>query len=122
MALKIYRQFFQSRDQVLDDLKHTGHWPSTLISDPSPEMPLHWHDLDVTGYIMSGSVYLLDEHGVRHDLTIGDKFAIPKGTLHAEGEVKETVTYIIGMEVPGKIFEQFKQRDPDDPQRPGANG
>ena len=118
MALKIYRQFFQSRGQVLNDLKHTGHLPSTLISDSSPEMSLHWHDLDVTGYIMSGSLYFLDEQGGRHDLTVGDKFAIPKGTLHAEGEVRETVTYIIGMEYPGKIFEQFKPRDPNDPERP----
>ena len=118
MAITIDRQFFQSRDQVLDDLKLTGHWPSTLISDPAPEKPLHWHDLDVSGYIISGSLYLLDEYGVRHDLTTGDKFSIPRGTLHAEGEVSETVTYIIGMEYTGKIFEQFKQLDPDDPQRP----
>ena len=48
----------------------------------------------------------------------GDKFEIPRGTLHAERGVIEATTYIVGTEVAGKVFEQFAPLDADDPNRP----
>jgi quercetin dioxygenase-like cupin family protein len=117
MGFKIHKNFFSSRDEVLEDLKKTGHWPTTYVSMESPELPLHWHDLDVTGYVMSGGTYLLDEEGIRHELTPGDKLEIPRGSLHAEGAVTVTTTYIVGTEAPGQLLEQLQMRPKEDPGR-----
>ena len=113
--MKIYKGFFETREDVLEDLKRTGHWPTTYVSEPSPELPPHSHNLDVTGYVMSGVSYVLDEEGRRYDLRPGDKLEIPKGAVHAEGEVTETTTYIVGTEFAGQFFQQFAMRDPKDP-------
>ena len=116
--MKVHKGFFTTKDEVLEDLKKSGHWPTTYVSGTSDELPLHWHDLDVSGYVMSGTSYVLDEDGNRVDLEPGDKLDIPKGSLHAEGEVTETMTYIVGTETAGQFFEQFKMREVDDPNRP----
>ena len=118
MAMSVYKGFFSSREEVLDDLKKTGHWPTTYVSEASDELPLHWHALDVTGYVMTGGTYVLNEAGERVDLEPGDKLEIPAGSLHAEGAVKETTTYIVGTEVAGQFLEQFQLLDPNDPDRP----
>ena len=118
MAIQVYKQFFTSRNEVMEDLKKTGHWPTTYVSEASSELPLHWHNLDVTGYVMSGGTYVLDENGKRIDLEPGDKLEIPAGSLHAEGDVLETTTYIVGTAEPGQLFEQLQMLDPEDPNRP----
>ena len=119
MGMKVYKEFFTTREEVLDDMKKTGHWPTTFVSEPSEELPLHWHGLDVTGYVMSGGTYVLNEEGLRVDLEPGDKLEIPAGSLHAEGAVEQTTTYIVGTAEAGQFFEQFQLMDPDDPARPG---
>lgn len=115
--MKVIKGFFETRDEVLEDLKETGHWPTTYVSEASPELPLHCHNLDVTGYVMSGGTYVLDGDGNRHDLEPGDKLVIPAGSPHAEGEVTQTTTYIVGTEYPGQFFAQFVMRDPEDPNK-----
>ena len=112
--MKVHKHFFTTREEVLEDLKKTGHWPTTYVSEPSPELPLHCHDLDVTGYVMSGRTYVLDAEGNRHELEPGDKLEIPAGSAHAEGEVTETTTYIVGTATAGQFYQQFLMRDPDD--------
>lgn len=32
MAIRILKRFFETTDQVLDDIKRTGFWPTTLIA------------------------------------------------------------------------------------------
>ena len=105
--MKVHKGFFSTRAEVFDDLKKTGHWPTTYVSEPSPALPLHSHDLDVTGYVISGGTYVLDENGKRYDLEPGDKLEIPRGTVHAEGEVTRTTTYIVGTADAGQFFQQF---------------
>tara|TARA_A200000159_G_scaffold160724_1_gene181339 strand:- start:1522 stop:1962 length:441 start_codon:yes stop_codon:yes gene_type:complete len=114
MALTIHKQFFKTRDEVYQDLARSGHWPTTYVSTASPELPVHWHDLDVSGYVISGKTYLLDEAGARHEILPGDKLEIPKGTLHAEGSVEEEVVYIVGTEFPGVLIDQLTLLDPKD--------
>ena len=118
MTMLVHKKFFTTREEVLDDMKRTGHWPTTYVSEESPELPLHWHDLDVTGYVMSGGTYVLGEDGTRFDLEPGDKLEIPAGSIHAEGEVTQTTTYIVGTATAGQFIEQFQLLDVNDPDRP----
>lgn len=115
--MKVYKGFFKTREEVFEDMKKTGHWPTTYVSEPSPELPLHSHNLDVTGYVMSGGTYVLDGEGNRYDLEPGDKLEIPSGSVHAEGAVTETTTYIVGTATAGQFFEQFTMWDPNDPSK-----
>ena len=118
MVMQVHKKFFTTKDEVMDDLKQSGHWPTTYVSQPSDALPLHWHGLDVSGYVMSGGTYVLNEKGERVDLEPGDKLVIPAGSLHAEGSVEQITTYIVGTEEPGQLFEQLAMLDPKDPERP----
>ena len=112
MGLTVQKKFFERREQVFEDLAQTGHWPTTFVSGASPELPLHWHDLDVSGYVIEGTTYLVDEAGQHHALEPGDKLNIPRGTLHAEGAVVGEVIYIVGTETPGSLRTQLALLDP----------
>ena len=114
MGLTVHKQFFDRREQVYEDLARTGHWPTTFVSGASPELPLHWHDLDVSGYVIEGMTYLVDEAGMRHALEPGDKLTIPRGVLHAEGAVDAEVIYIVGTQTPGSLRTQLALLDPED--------
>ena len=83
MALQIFRNFFQSPGEVLDDIKRTGFWPTTLIAPASPELPLHW--------TLDGKT------GERIMMQPGDKLIVPAGALHAEGDSPEPMTYIVAL-------------------------
>ena len=117
MGLTVQKKFFERREQVFEDLAQTGHWPTTFVSGASPELPLHWHDLDVSGYVIEGTTYLVDKAGQHHALEPGDKLNIPRGTLHAEGAVVGEVIYIVGTETPGSLRTQLALLDPKDPAR-----
>ena len=93
MKLSVDRGFFSTREEVLEDIRRTGFWPTTYVSSRSPELPLHWHQDDIIGYLIQGRAYVLDERGQRHDLEPGDRLRIPAGALHAEGKVTEPNTY-----------------------------
>ena len=117
--MRIEKNFFSAKEEVYRDMMDTGFWPTTYVSAPSPELPLHWHDGDTIGYVVDGETYVLDEKGERRELGSGDKLIIPAGALHAEGRVTEPVTYIVTTAVPKPFLEAFRMLDPDtypDPQ------
>ena len=96
MAIQVLKQFFDTREQVLDDIKKDGYWPTTFITPVSGELPVHWHDSEIHGYVMEGSTWIRDgESGERLTLEAGDKLIIPVGALHAEGETTTPMLYII---------------------------
>tara|TARA_R110002096_G_scaffold6206_8_gene28589 strand:+ start:1195 stop:1548 length:354 start_codon:yes stop_codon:yes gene_type:complete len=98
MAIEFYRQFFTSRNEVLDDVKSNGTWPTTFVSGPSDGLHLHWHADEVHAYIIEGETDFLDaESGRRTPVTAGDKVVVPARTLHAEGSVKDRVVYILAL-------------------------
>jgi hypothetical protein len=98
MAVEFYPQFFKNRDEVLDDVKSNGTWPTTFVSGPSEGLHLHWHSDEVHAYIMEGDTDFLDaESGKRTAVTTGDKIVVPARTLHAEGPVKDRVVYILAL-------------------------
>ena len=49
MGLEVVKQFFKDKSEVLQDIKQTGYWPTTYVSDPSPALATHWHDEDING-------------------------------------------------------------------------
>ena len=121
MGLEVVKQFFKDKSEVLQDIKQTGYWPTPYVSDPSPALTTHWHDEDINGYVIEGSTWARDgASGERLSVQAGDKIIIPAGTLHAEGEVTDTVTYIVACSRAGQLFHLLKMRSPDDLQQPAS--
>ena len=114
MGLKVHKGFFERRDQVWDDLEKTGFWPTTFVSEPGPPLAVHWHELEVHGYVLEGETWFLDAaSGVRHDVAAGDKVVVPARTLHAEGETTGNVVYIIALPEPGPFDPFLEQLPPE---------
>ena len=115
MGVELSKQFFKEREQVFDDIKRTGFWPTTFVSGPSPGLEMHWHSEEVHAYVMEGETSFLDgESGERHEISAGDKLVIPARTLHAEGEIRDRVVYIVALpKAIGATSDEFlKQRPP----------
>ena len=115
MGVQVYKQFFSSREQVLDDLKKTGFWPTTFVSQPTPALDVHWHDSEIHGYVIEGRTWVLDgESGERLDVGPGDKLVLPAQVLHAEGETTTNMVYIVALPE-ARPFEEFlRMRSPDE--------
>jgi quercetin dioxygenase-like cupin family protein len=113
MGLEIHAQSFTSLAEVLEEVKASGGWPTTFVSGPSEGLPVHWHPHDLQVYVMEGETDFLDPvTGVRHPVRQGDRIAIPAGTLHAEGPVKDRVVYILAVPKPLARGEFLAMRDP----------
>ena len=95
MALEVQKNQFEGLAGALRDIEATGYWPTTFVSPPFRELPIHYHDVDIQGYLISGHTYILDAKGQRYEIGPGDKLVLPAGTRHAEGEATEEVTYIV---------------------------
>lgn len=115
MPLDIKKNFFRTKDDVLRDVMANGFWPTTFVSNESPELPVHWHGHDVHGYVLEGETYLIDgETGEHLPFCRGDKLVLPARTLHAEGEVKARVVYIVAMPEPSNLDVLLRMRDPSE--------
>ncbi len=113
MGVKVIKNFFSTKEEVLEDLKKTGFWPTTYVADHSEELPLHWHDGETHGYVMEGSTYIVDgETGQKITVEKGDKLELPARVVHAEGEIKEKVVYIVALPGPYNFLEFFELKDP----------
>jgi len=97
-VLSVERGAFSTMQEALADITRQGLWPTTYISTPTPELPVHWHDCNIQGYLVKGDTYLLDENNERVEMSAGDKLILPEGSLHAEGTITEEVVYIVGLE------------------------
>ena len=111
--MQVVHNFFETKEQVLDDIRDQDLWPTTYVSERMEELPLHWHDVDNCGYVLEGSSYVLDENGERVPLGPGDKLIIPAGALHAEGAVTERMVYIVGIPDAANLFERLTLLPPD---------
>lgn len=114
MSIEIQRGFFKTKTDVLNDIKQTGYWPTTSFSNPKPTVPLHWHCIDVQGYIFEGRAKLLD--GTSNQvLSIGpgDKFTVSARTLHAECEADSDVLMILALPEAGALEKLLEQHSPD---------
>ena len=107
--------YFQSREEVMGDIARTGFWPTTYVSQASPELPLHYHDYDIIGYVISGATYLLDVDQNRIDIKAGTRLTIPRGTWHAEGAGNEQVTYIVTVNEPIPLLQALAMKEPKGP-------
>jgi quercetin dioxygenase-like cupin family protein len=121
MGIEVHKSYFSDLGEALDDIRKDGYWPTTFVTDASPEIPVHWHDTELHGYVMEGETYILD--GVtkeRVDFRKGDKLVLTAGTLHAEGETKERMVYLVALPEPKAFGDFLHMFSPDDPERPGA--
>ena len=110
--LRVERQFFTTKAEVLADIAAQDLWPTTYVSERMTELPLHWHDVDNCGYVLEGSSYVTNERGEHIPLGPGDKLIIPAGALHAEGEVTERMVYIVGISEPANLLERLSLLPP----------
>ena len=113
--LVVEKSYFSDRTEVMEDIRDTGYWPTTYVSNRSPELPVHYHDHDIIGYVMEGETYLLDEDEQRIEIGPGDRLVIPKGAWHAEGEVTDRVLYIVTCKEPVAFIEAIMPREPRGP-------
>ena len=113
--LKVEKAYFETRADVMEDVRETGYWPTTFFSKRSPELPVHYHDHDIIGYVMQGETYLLDADERRIEVGPGDRLVIPKGAWHAEGEVKDRMIYIVTVRDPVPIRQAILPREPRGP-------
>ena len=111
----VEKSYFRNHADVMADIQKTGYWPTTFISNKSPELPLHHHGYDLIGYVMEGETYVLDESGERVPIQPGDRLVIPKGAWHAEGEVSDRVVYIVSMRDCIPLLEGLMPLDPKGP-------
>ena len=111
MALEVLKGFFEKREEVFDDIKASGYWPATLVSQASPGLPVHWHDHNVHAYLIEGTTDFLDaETSIRYNVGPGDKVVIPARSTHAEGEITDRVVYILGLQEPRPTDLQLVQQ------------
>lgn len=114
-VMTVEADYFNNREDVMADIAKTGYWPTTYVSDASPELPLHYHDCDIIGYVIEGSTYLLDEDGKQVTIGPGARLTIPRGAWHAEGAVTDQVTYIVTISEPIPFLEALMPREPRGP-------
>ena len=108
----VEKNYFSTRAEVMDDIRESGYWPTTYISNKSPELPVHFHDHDIIGYVIEGETYVLDADEQKTPVGPGDRLVIPKGAWHAEGEVKERVPYIVSLRDAVPLMEGLMPRKP----------
>jgi uncharacterized cupin superfamily protein len=111
----IEKNYFSTRVEVMEDIRDSGYWPTTFISNKSPELPVHFHNHDIIGYVMEGETYLLDEDEKKIPIGPGDRLVIPKGAWHAEGEVTERVVYIVSLRDAIPLMEGIMPQQPRGP-------
>ena len=110
--MRVIHNFFSTKTEVLADIDKLDFWPTTYVSERMEELPLHWHDVDNCGYVLSGSSYVLGENGERMSLGPGDKLVIPAGAIHAEGAVTDRKVYIVVLPVAANLFDKLTLLDP----------
>jgi hypothetical protein len=49
----VEKGYFKSHGEVMEDVRDSGYWPATYISNKSPELPIHYHDKDASVVIAS---------------------------------------------------------------------
>jgi len=93
--IAVLRDFFKTREEALADVEKTGYFAMDYLSTgPTPELPIHWHDIASIGYVLNGTTYLRDGDGNKVELSAGDKLVLPAGSVHAEGAVDEPVLWM----------------------------
>ena len=107
--------YFSTKAEVMEDIRDSGYWPTTFISYKSPELPVHFHNHDIIGYVMEGETYLLDEDENKIPIGPGDRQVIPKGAWHAEGEVTQRVVYIVTLREAIPLLEGIMPQEPRGP-------
>ncbi len=115
-GVHVHHGHFSSRDEVLDEIRRQGWWPTTLITPVSGELPLHTHATEVHAYVLEGQSWIRD--GVTGEqLTIapGDKLVIPEGVVHAEGATTAPMLYIVALPQPTTQKEFLRMQRADDP-------
>jgi gentisate 1,2-dioxygenase len=98
MTIEVKKAVFDDLVGALTLIQSKALWPTTYATTEATAAELHWHSETIYGFVVSGNFHLLDAEGNRFDANSGDAFVVPKGCLHAEGEINAPVEIIIALE------------------------
>lgn len=98
MSFVIEKKHFEGLAGALRDISDKGLFPTTYATDHATAANLHWHTEEVNAYLIKGKTYFLDGDGHKHQLEAGDLITVPARTLHAEGEINESLVMLIGLQ------------------------
>lgn len=115
-GIELYKHYFDTMDDVLEDLRRRGLWPMTLVMEASPALPIHRHHVDMYTYVMEGTAPVLHdpEGDSTYEITRGDLMIMRAGTYHAESHTSARVTYIIGFPRPGHLYDLVRSMPEED--------
>ena len=81
-----------------------------LVEKPGYRTPLHVHDqTDETFYVLEGRLTLQID-GERSELGPGDYVFLPRGTIHAQGNLSNDRVVLLTTLVPGDFAAFFRDR------------
>jgi mannose-6-phosphate isomerase-like protein (cupin superfamily) len=115
MPLQFFQGFFESRDQILDDVRDCQLWPHTYVATPTPGLDPHWHAQEVVIYLIEGQASFFDvSAGREYDMRPGDKLVIPPRALHSEGASEMQNVYIIATPSAMRVRDLLDMRSPQE--------
>jgi gentisate 1,2-dioxygenase len=114
MSLIVDKKHFDGLNGALEKIREKGLFPTTYATDHATAASLHWHSEDVVAYMILGKTYFLDAEGQEYRLEADDLITVPARTLHAEGEIKESVVMLIGLKEAVPMDQFLLARDPTD--------
>ena len=114
-GIELYKNFFQSMDEVLADLRARELWPMTLVMDVHRALPIHRHYVDMYTYVMEGTAPVLHDPvlDTTYEITKGDLMIMRAGTYHAEGDTDQRVVYIMGFPRAGHLYDLVRSMPED---------
>ncbi|MCH2170472.1 cupin domain-containing protein [Myxococcota bacterium] len=112
MAITVHHNHFRTDDSAESEIAEAGLHCSHQTYEATGGNPIHWHPLDIHGYIKSGTFRFRDvSTGEEHTCRPGSYFHIPMGALHTE-EAHEGYDVILGLSVPFAEIPQPASRPP----------
>jgi len=114
MGISVIHAHFRDDSEAEAEIARAGLHCSHQTFEASKGTPVHWHPIDIHGYIKTGSFCFKDPStGEMHECVPGSYFRIPPRTLHIE-EAHEGYDVILGLSVPFDEIPEPAVRQPSE--------
>ncbi len=114
MGITVRHNHFQSDAEAEKEIATAGLYCAHQSYEASQGTPIHWHPIDIHGYIKAGNFRFQDPStGEKHDCGPGSYFRIPPRTLHIEEE-HDGYDIILGLSVAFENIPEPAIRPPEE--------